>query len=181
MAVYQRILLAVDLATDSLLIGQRARALAAALDAELEMIHVVEPVPPVVPIPPDPIAPAIVTTQTELIEIAQARIGGLAQRSSACRRLAGVSSSATSRARSFVPPPTAKWISSSSAAGKAMASLFSSSLSRTSSCTGRRATSSRFACRNKKTRSRRRISTGAALRAEIEQAGGYESGSPYTG
>ena len=37
MAVYQRILLAVDLTPESLLIGHRARALAEALDGELEM------------------------------------------------------------------------------------------------------------------------------------------------
>jgi nucleotide-binding universal stress UspA family protein len=55
MAIYQRILLAVDLAPDSLLIGQRAQALSVALGAELRMIHVVEPIPPVAPIPPDPI------------------------------------------------------------------------------------------------------------------------------
>jgi universal stress protein A len=79
MAVYQRILLAVDLTPDSLLIGQRARALAAALDVELEIIHVVEPIPPVAPIPADPVVPVIVATQTELIETAQAQIGRLAQ------------------------------------------------------------------------------------------------------
>jgi universal stress protein A len=78
-AVYQRILLAVDLSTDSLLIGQRARTLAAALDAELEMIHVIEPAPPVVAIPPEPVMPVIVTTQAELTEIAQAQIGRLAR------------------------------------------------------------------------------------------------------
>jgi hypothetical protein len=49
MPVYRRILLAVDLTADSALIGQRARALATALDGTLEMIHVVEPVPPVAP------------------------------------------------------------------------------------------------------------------------------------
>jgi len=79
MAVYQRILLAVDLSPDSLLIGQQARALAGALDAELRMIHVVEQMLPVAPIPPDPVVPINVTTQTELIEIAQEQIGKLAQ------------------------------------------------------------------------------------------------------
>ncbi|MDB6046630.1 MAG: hypothetical protein JWM63_5181 [Gammaproteobacteria bacterium] len=77
MAVYQRILLAVDLTPDSLSIGQRARALAAALDAELRIINVVEPVPPVVPIPPDGVVP--LTTQAELVELAQEQIGTLAQ------------------------------------------------------------------------------------------------------
>jgi universal stress protein A len=77
MAVYQRILLAVDLAPDSRWIGQRARALATALDAELRIIHVVEPVPPIAAIPPDAVVP--VTTEVELVEIAQDQIGALAQ------------------------------------------------------------------------------------------------------
>jgi universal stress protein A len=76
MAVYQRILLAVDLTPDSRLIGHRARELAAALDAELRIIHVVEPVPPMAAIPPDVVVP--VTTEVELVEIAQEHIGALA-------------------------------------------------------------------------------------------------------
>ena len=79
MSVYQRILLAVDLSPDSLLIGQRARVLAAALEAELEIIHVVEPVPPVVPIPPDAVVPATLTTQAELVQSAEEYIGNLAK------------------------------------------------------------------------------------------------------
>jgi universal stress protein A len=78
MALYQRILLAVDLSPDSFLLGQRARALAADLHAELEIIHVVEPLPIVAPIPPDAVAPAMVTTQAELVESAQQQIGSLA-------------------------------------------------------------------------------------------------------
>ncbi len=77
MAVYHRILLAVDLTPASLLIGQRARA--DTLDVELEIIHVVEPIPAVVPLPPDPVVPAIVMTQAELIDIAQEQVGRLAQ------------------------------------------------------------------------------------------------------
>jgi universal stress protein A len=79
MAVYRRILLAIDLTTDSLLVAQRARALAAALDGELEMIHVIEPVLPVAPIPPEPVMPALVATETEEIESAQEQLGRLAQ------------------------------------------------------------------------------------------------------
>jgi universal stress protein A len=79
MAVYQRILLAVDLSKDSLVIGQRARALASALNAQLQIVHVVEPVPIVPPMPPDPVVPVTVTTQIELFETAQEHIARLAQ------------------------------------------------------------------------------------------------------
>jgi universal stress protein A len=78
MVVYHRILLAIDLAPDSRLIAQRARALAVALDAELSIIHVVEPIPPVAPIPPDAVVPVTVTTEAELVAIAQERLGTLA-------------------------------------------------------------------------------------------------------
>lgn len=77
MPVYRRILLAVDLTDYSLQVGYRARALAAELDAELHLLHVVEPVPAVTPIPPEPVAPAVVTTQTEIIEIAEEQIAKL--------------------------------------------------------------------------------------------------------
>lgn len=79
MAIYRRILLAVDLTPDSLIVGQRAQALAAALGAALEIIHVVEPVPIVAPIPPDAVAPDIVTTESEMIDLAEEQIEGLAQ------------------------------------------------------------------------------------------------------
>jgi universal stress protein A len=79
MAVYQRILLAVDLTPESLLIGHRARALAEALDGELGIVSVVEPIPTVAPIPPDAVVPVIVTTQAELIDAAQQHISWLAQ------------------------------------------------------------------------------------------------------
>jgi universal stress protein A len=79
MAVYQRILLAVDLAPESRLVGERARAVASAVQAELGIIHVIEPIPPVAPIPPDPIGPALVTETVELMEVAEERIGQLAK------------------------------------------------------------------------------------------------------
>jgi universal stress protein A len=79
MAVYHRILLAVDLSTDSLLIGHRARALASALDAQLQIINVVEPIPIIPPMPPDPVVPVTVTTQVELFATAQEHIARLAQ------------------------------------------------------------------------------------------------------
>jgi universal stress protein A len=45
MSIYSRILLAVDLNSDSIPIGKRARDLAAVLGAELTVLHVVEYVP----------------------------------------------------------------------------------------------------------------------------------------
>ncbi len=79
MAPYRRILLAVDLTPDSRLIGQRARELARAFDAQLEIIHVVEPVPPIAPIPPDPVGPELVTTQAELLGNAREQLVRLAR------------------------------------------------------------------------------------------------------
>jgi universal stress protein A len=79
MALYHRILLAVDLSADSLRIAQRARTLASVLDAELQIIHVVEPIPIVPPMPPDPVVPVSVTTQTELVAIAEEHISSLTQ------------------------------------------------------------------------------------------------------
>jgi universal stress protein A len=77
--VYGRILLAVDLTAESREIGRRARALADALGAELKVITVVEPVPIVTPIPPEPVGAAMLTTQADLVEIAQERIAQLAR------------------------------------------------------------------------------------------------------
>jgi universal stress protein A len=77
--LYRRILLAVDLTTDSELIGQRARALAAAFDAQLLIVHVIEPLPAVAPIPPEPVEPALVTEMSEMITAAQERLGRLAR------------------------------------------------------------------------------------------------------
>jgi universal stress protein A len=45
MSDYRRILLVVDLTDDSVLIGRRAQALATALGAEIELLHVVEFLP----------------------------------------------------------------------------------------------------------------------------------------
>src|SRR6201992_2988071 len=45
MTEYRRILLVVDLTEDSLIIGRRAQALATALGAQIDLLHVVEYVP----------------------------------------------------------------------------------------------------------------------------------------
>jgi universal stress protein A len=45
MSIYSKILLAVDLSTDSIAVGRRARDLAARMGAELTVLHVVEYVP----------------------------------------------------------------------------------------------------------------------------------------
>jgi universal stress protein A len=45
MPVYRRILLVVDLSADSVSIGRRAQAVAAALGGEIELLHVVELIP----------------------------------------------------------------------------------------------------------------------------------------
>ena len=79
MALYRRILLAVDLTTDSELIGQHARAVAAAFDAQLFILSVIEPLPVVAPIPPEPVEPGLVTAMSEMITGAQERIGRLAR------------------------------------------------------------------------------------------------------
>ena len=76
---YRRILLAVDLAPASVLVGQRAREVAAALGAELGIVHALEPVPLVAPIPPEPVGASLVAGQAELMEIARERIGALAR------------------------------------------------------------------------------------------------------
>lgn len=45
MTDYRRVLLVVDLSEDSILIGRRAQALATALGAQIDLLHVVEYVP----------------------------------------------------------------------------------------------------------------------------------------
>jgi universal stress protein A len=74
MAVYRRILLVVDLSEESVAIGQKARALAAALGAELELLHVVE----LVPVEPmgETLIPSV-QIEEELIERARERLAAL--------------------------------------------------------------------------------------------------------
>ena len=78
MTVYQRILLAVDLTEESEYLGGKARELAGALGAQLELLHVVEPVPPVVTAGPEAVPIAMQTTD-ELIDTARAALQKLAQ------------------------------------------------------------------------------------------------------
>jgi universal stress protein A len=76
---YRHILLAVDLAPQSNLVGHRAREIAAALGAELGIVHALELSPPVAPIPPEPVGASLVAGQAELMKIAWQRIGALAR------------------------------------------------------------------------------------------------------
>jgi len=75
MAVYRRMLLVVDLTDDSLPIGRKAQALAAALGAEVELLHVVE----FVPVEPmgETLMPAV-QIEEELLQRAQQRLAALA-------------------------------------------------------------------------------------------------------
>jgi universal stress protein A len=75
MGVYRRVLLVVDLTEDSLAIGRKAQALAAALGAEVELLHVVEFVP-VEPIG-ETLMPSV-HVEEELLESARARLAALA-------------------------------------------------------------------------------------------------------
>jgi universal stress protein A len=75
MALYRHILLVVDLSEDSLAIGRKAQALAQALGAEVELLHVVE----FVPVEPmgETLMPAV-QMQDELIERSEKRLAALA-------------------------------------------------------------------------------------------------------
>jgi universal stress protein A len=75
MSTYRRVLLVLDLNEDSGTVGRRAVALAAAVGAELELLHVVE----FVPVEPmgETIMPAV-QIENELLDRATARLRGLA-------------------------------------------------------------------------------------------------------
>ena len=74
MGVYRRMLLVVDLTEDSLPIGRKAQALAQALGAEVELLHVVE----FVPVEPmgETLMPAV-QIEEELLQRAQQRLAAL--------------------------------------------------------------------------------------------------------
>lgn len=90
MPEYRRILLVVDLTEDSLPIGRRAQALAAALGAEIDLLHVVE----YVPVEPmgETLMPAV-QIEDELLDRARQRLTSLAAQigvpAGACRVEAG--------------------------------------------------------------------------------------------
>src|SRR6202030_4713457 len=75
MTVYRRILLVVDLTEGSVAIGTKTQALAAALGAEVELLHVVE----FVPVEPmgETLMPAV-QIEEELLERAHQRLAALA-------------------------------------------------------------------------------------------------------
>ena len=75
MALYRHILLVVDLTEDSRAIGRKAQALAAAMGAEVELLHVVE----FVPVEPmgETLMPSV-QMQDELIERSEKRLVALA-------------------------------------------------------------------------------------------------------
>src|SRR5579872_3257650 len=75
MPVYRRILHVVDLSEDSAALGRRALALASAIGAEIELLHVVE----FVPVEPmgETLMPAV-QIEGELLARAQQRLAALA-------------------------------------------------------------------------------------------------------
>ncbi|HSN72822.1 MAG TPA: universal stress protein, partial [Steroidobacteraceae bacterium] len=75
MSIYRKILVVVDLTEDSETIGQRAKAVAAAFESQIELLHVVE----YVPVEPmgEALLPAV-QVEDELIERARQRLAELA-------------------------------------------------------------------------------------------------------
>jgi universal stress protein A len=74
MTEYRRVLLVVDLSEDSLLIGRRAQAVATALGAAIDLLHVVE----YVPVEPmgETLMPAV-QIEDELLDRAKQRLAAL--------------------------------------------------------------------------------------------------------
>ena len=72
---YRRVLLVVDLTEDSIAIGRKARVLATAMQAQVELLHVVE----FVPVEPmgDTLMPAV-QVEEELLQSARQRLTALA-------------------------------------------------------------------------------------------------------
>jgi universal stress protein A len=78
MALYRRIVAAVDLQEDSLRIARHARDLGAALGAEVRLVHVVRPVLISTPMPPQPVAPDAMLNMVEVSRQAQKQLAGIA-------------------------------------------------------------------------------------------------------
>ena len=76
MADYNKILVAVDLSEDSVIVTQRAKTFASRMDAELTLVHVVE----YVPVEPmgEALLPAV-QIEDELVESARNRLKSLAE------------------------------------------------------------------------------------------------------
>jgi universal stress protein A len=90
MTEYRRVLLVVDLTEDSLLIGRRARAVATAVGAQIDLLHVVE----YVPVEPmgETLMPAV-QIEDELLDRARQRLTALGSQlgvaATSCRVEAG--------------------------------------------------------------------------------------------
>jgi len=76
MADYKKILLVVDLSSDSQIIGERAKSIAACYQSEITLLHVVEYVPV------EPMGEALLPTvqiESELVARARTKLGELSQ------------------------------------------------------------------------------------------------------
>jgi len=78
MAIYKRILLAVDLTENTQRLAERAKALADTFGAELRLIHVLEPIAFGTPMTAEAVAPLPVEAQQELIGAMKQKLQSLA-------------------------------------------------------------------------------------------------------
>jgi universal stress protein A len=78
MAIYNRIVAAVDLQEDALRVARHARDLAKTLGAELELVHVVKPLLIAAPMPPEPVAPDAMLNMVQVSREAQRQLAGIA-------------------------------------------------------------------------------------------------------
>lgn len=78
MAIYHRIVAAVDLQEDALRVARHARDLAETLGAELKLVHVVRPMLISTPMPPEPAVPDAMLNMVEVSREAQRQLTGLA-------------------------------------------------------------------------------------------------------
>lgn len=78
MAIYNRIVAAVDLQEDALRVARHARDLANTLGAELKLVHVVPPMLIATPMPPEPVAPDAMLNMVQVSREAQRQLTGIA-------------------------------------------------------------------------------------------------------